>query len=310
MLKKLNTKTLLVLLIALVAIVAMAVWSKDSAPKSTLPARVVEVDSSAIDRLVIKPVDGEAYELIRTLGKWKLKLTDGRLVAVESKALNNSFSSLLNVAPKRIVTRKEEKWESYELTEQLATKVSFYKGSELAGGLLIGKIDFNQQTNTMSNFVRREGENEVFVCDAPLTFDWKKKPSDWRNKSLTKSSISSIAKVTASGAMNFSLVKDDLSGWSTQGIEMDSTQIMSYVTGLANLTTKEFADNVLPNQLENPMQTLEIYTELEDITLSVYSLQDRQLIHSSANAENVFVLSVDVATKLYPPTLLESTVPE
>lgn len=299
MLNKLNTKSLVVLLVALVAVIAIVVMSRDNAPTSTLPARVVEVDSSAIDRLVIKPTDHDAYELVRKSGIWKLKLGDGRLVPVENKSLNNSFSSLLNVEPKRIVTRKEEKWASYEVTDSTAAKVLFYKGEELAGGVLIGKIDFNQQTNAISNFVRREGENDVFVCDAPLTFDWNKKSADWRNKTLMQSSIASISKVSAIGGMNFTLVKDDLSGWTTQGIEADSAQIMTYISGIANLTSNEFADDVLPSELSNPIQSLEIYTELEDVTLSIYNVGNRQLIHSSVNAQNVFVLDANLASKLY-----------
>ncbi len=304
MLNKLNTKFLLILLAVLVAIVALVQFNKSSSPKSTIPETLVQVDSAEVNRLVITPKNNTAYELLRESGIWKLKLANGKMVSIETKMLNNSFSSLFEIKPVRIVTRNENKFMAYEVTDSTATKVEFFNGDENLGGLYIGKFDFNQQTSSMSNFVRAINANEVLMVSAPLSFDWNKKANDWRSKKVTSTSISAISKIEATGQFNFSMVKQEGSNWLIDGITMDTTQIESYVTGIANLSAREFDDSVNLLDLGEASTTIEIFTDQSnDITLSLYNTPNGLRVVSSENQNSILVVDEMLGQKLLPQML-------
>jgi hypothetical protein len=301
-LNKLNTKSLLFLLVILVAIAAIVQMQKGDGPKSTLPQSVVQVDTAEVNRLVVNPKQGDAYELVRTNGIWKLKLANGKEVACQSKLVNNAFNGLIETKPSQIVSRKPEKWNAYEVSDSAGILVSFYNGETELGGVYIGKFDFNQQTSSMSNYVRAAGSDDVLKCEKPLSFDWNKTSSDWRDKTILSTQSSSISKVSGAGQANFSMVRDDIAGWTMEGVMMDSTAIANFLNGISNLNTKSFDDNIKVSDLGNPVQTLEVYTELEDITLSLYETPSGPRVHSTANAQNVFVADSVMIGKLIPIT--------
>ncbi|MFY0673779.1 MAG: DUF4340 domain-containing protein [Bacteroidia bacterium] len=273
---------------------------KADGPKSTLPQNLAQVDSAAVTRMVVNPKNDGPYELLRKNGIWKLKLENGKEVTCESKLVNNSFAGLFNSKPSQIVSRKQEKWNAYEVSDSAAIKISLYNGENELGGLFIGKFDFNQQTSSMSNYLRIAGSNDILKCDKPLSFDWNKSSNDWRNKTILSIQSSTVSKVSGSGQANFSLVKDDLTGWTSEGILMDSTAITNFLNDISNLNAKDFDDNMSVSDLGSPVQTIEVYTELEDITISLYETPAGPRVHSTTNAQNVFVADSLMIGKLIP----------
>jgi len=280
-----------------------AITSRNNAPKSTIPATVVSYDSLQLNRLVVDTKDGEPYELKLDNGVWKL-LAGEKLVSIESEGLESALSSIKAAKPKRVVSRKEENWPNYEVDDSSCTKLMFYNGSEALAGVCIGKLDFNQQKRSMTTFIRQYDANDVYIVDGPITFDWNKKANDWRNKQLVSVNVGDIQKVVVSGINNFSLVKSEELGWSTQGIDLDSAGIEKYISGIANITSSDFNDEVEAAEAGSPSLTLEIYTDTENVTLSMHSTAKGEVLQSTSNPGSMFSPG-ELLNKLLPATSAE-----
>lgn len=291
----------------LAAIVVIVQINKSEAPKSTIPQQLVLIDSAELNRLVIVPKDEQAYELVKSQGNWELKLPSGKNVAIESKLLKGSIGNLLSTKPKRVVTRSQEKWNRYEVTDSTAIKIEFYNNNNKLAALYIGKFDFNQQTRAMSNFVRAEESNDVLMVESALSFDWNKNASDWRNKKVLSTSISSINKVEANGLFKFTLVNDDATGWITSGIEMDTVAIESYINNLATINAQIFDDEISLMDMGEAIGTFNIFTEKENHSISIYNTPRGKRLVSSQNPQNIFVFDKSVEEKLIPHILLSTT---
>ncbi|MBI1184557.1 DUF4340 domain-containing protein [bacterium] len=301
MLNKLNSKLLLVVLVVLAVVVAMAVIRNNSNTVSTIPEHVAQIDTNALNHIEIRASESEPYNLVRGAGKWKLQLDGDRKVPIESKLLETAISNLLEAKPMKIVSRKEESFDKYEVDDNLGTKVTFYNGNEPLTSVVIGKIDFNQQTRSMSNYVRLADENEVFSLNAALNFDWNKKPADWRNKTLLQASIAQINKVEAQGTQNFILVKQENGSWLANGLPLDSNAIDVFVNGIANLSSPNFNDEVNAGTVGEPIYTLQVFTETNDVGLYLYNTSGGLVVQSSANAGNYFNVDDNLKAKLFPP---------
>lgn len=275
-----------------------AISSRNNAPKSTIPTTVVSYDSLQLNRLVVDTKDGEPYELILENGTWKLQVGE-KLVAIESEGLESALVSIKSAKPKRVVSRKEENWPTYEVDEESCTKLMFYNGSEALAGVCIGKLDFNQQKRSMTTFIRQYDANDVYIVDGPITFDWNKQANDWRNKQLVSVNAGDIQKVVVSGISNFSLVKSEELGWSTQGIDLDSAGIEQYISAIANVTSSEFNDEVEVAEAGSPSLTLEIYTDTENVTVSMHSTAKGEVLQSTSNPGSMFSPG-ELMSKLLP----------
>lgn len=305
MLGKLNSKALVLILVVLVAVAAYAIFSKSNAPTSTIPDKLVAFDSSALNRIVITPKEGETYELKKDGENWKLDV-HGKLVAIQEATLESSLSSIREAEPKRVITRKQENWTKYELDEGEATEVVFYQDDKELDGVLIGKFDFNQQNRSMSTYARLIGEDEVYLIDGPLAFGWNKASADWRDNKLVSANYGDITKVVSTGSQAFSINKSDLGGWMQQGIDLDSTALQNYIKSLGNITSSSFNDEVAASEMNSPDATLEIYTDTETIILSIFNSAGTPVIQSSANPGSYFNMDQALAGKVYPKATVEA----
>lgn len=299
MLNKLNSKVLVLILAVLAAATIYVMVSKEQSPKSTLPEYVLTYDSSQVNRLVVAPKEGDAYELKLDNGSWKLAL-GAKLVAIESEALQSAISTISKAKPKRVVSRKEENWPNYEVNEEAATVLKLYRDEEVLAGVVVGKFDFNQQKRSMHTFVRPYDANDVYMVEGAIAFDWNKQASDWRNKKLISVNTGDIQKIDVQGQNSFGLIKSEEQGWMVQGIDLDSAGIEKYLGGISNITSPDFNDDVEASQLGTPQLTVEVYTDTENVTFSWYSAGGVDVVQSSANPGSLFNISPELAAKLIP----------
>lgn len=299
MLNKLSIKALWILVVLLVGVVVFIMLNDQKKPKSTLPQLILSVDSNALDRISVNPAMSAPYELVKKDGKWKLKLDNQQLVDIEESTLEAAITKVSNTKPKRVITRKEENWSAYEVDELKGIKVSFYGGTESLGDLVIGKFDFNQQQRTMSNYVRLADKHDVYLIEDPLSFDWNKEPTGWRNKKVVSLSANNISKLVVSGETNVSLVKEG-DTWKSLAEPMDSVAIQQLMGQFTNVTSDLFIDDLDVSQLISPNTVIELYATGENVTISIYHVDGRDVLHSTANPSSLFLFDEKMKGQLFP----------
>src|SRR5262245_54324919 len=80
---------------------------------SNLPDQLTEIDSAKVTEIVISPAayPGQEVRLIR-VGNWKLN-RDGKDWRLEQGGGTNVLNMLMRLNPKKLATRKKEKWNEF-----------------------------------------------------------------------------------------------------------------------------------------------------------------------------------------------------
>lgn len=313
MLNKLNTKTLLFAFVILGALALIVLLRDVGTPKGSMREMLTDFDTATVTSVEIDPKEGDAYTIEKDGDTWKLVLSDGKKVNTDGKKFMNSFKSLVNLKPKKLVSKKVEKHKSFEVDDSSAIKVKVMAGDEVVSELMIGKFSFSQppggqqqqmmqqrQQPKIFTYVRLTGEDEVYSIDGGLSWDFNKKPEDWRNTSVVGIGKYEVSNVQVSGGIDFLLAKDSTGGWSGNGIEIDSAGIQKYLDAVTNMTSKNFNDNVSVSELGTPVLEIAVSSESDKTVASIYGSAGQYKIASTSNPGNVFDLTDEEYDKLLP----------
>jgi hypothetical protein len=297
-----NNKKLLYLLAGLISLLILTVIIKIPKEKATLKSKIVDLDTSAVSKIILNPKisNGKTVEFIRNNGKWTVQ--QGSIVsATQAGAVQNMFNEVLNMKPQALAAINKSKWSEFELTDSLATRIRFLdkKGRNLAD-LMIGKFSYKQAENPyggynrnnvqITSFVRVYSEKEVYAVDGLLPFSFNLKFEDWRDKTFIHSRNTDITGIrfTFPADSSYNLSKKD-SVWYTGLQVADSLSVANYLNSLKLLNGQTIKDNYKP--VVNPLYQLLV----EGNNLSGFSVKcykgdetDEYILNSSLNPEVYF----------------------
>jgi hypothetical protein len=254
-----DNKKLIYLLAGLIIILFLTVIVKIPKEEATLKSKIVELDTSEVNKILLNPKisKGKTVEFTRSNEKWMVQ--QGSIIsATQEGAVQNIFNDIINLKPKSLAAVNKSKWNEFELTDSLATRIKFLdkKGKTLAD-LLIGKFNYRQADNPyggyggnnvqITSFVRVYNEKEVYAVDGLLPFSFNMKFEEWRNKTFIRSNSNDITGIhfTFPFDSSYSLVKKD-SVWYIGPLKADSLSSANYLVSLKSLDGKEFKDNYKP----------------------------------------------------------------
>jgi hypothetical protein len=204
------------------------------------PAEVVRVEPDKVTRVEIHKADGDV-ELVRTGDAWKLtrpaeypanpELVNGMLKAVEELKLVDVISS--NPANRS----------TYQV-DSTGTAVTIWSGESKTLDVVVGK----STADWTHTFVRRADRDEVYRADGVLSYNFNRRPDDWRDKSVLRLEplqIQRIALENLAEGETVSLVRADSTHWSVQSgsgtAAADSATAARVVASVAKLDAAAFA---------------------------------------------------------------------
>lgn len=248
--KKLNNKWLILTLVGLAAAFALSRFFRAPGLESNLRKQLVAIDTAAITEVQIRlAAGGEELKLTRDGVNWKV--TQGSKNAfADASAVKTALTSLTTLKPLRMVTRKKEKWNDFQVGET-GTLVSIYENGKKQDDLHIGKTNFvqNQQGGFGGayTYVRVGDEDEVFAVDGFLESAFNRAHTDWRNKTFLRVSREAIAKISFSypADSSFVLEKKD-SVWLVNGAKANAANVDSFLGQLSFKNLNSFADDFKP----------------------------------------------------------------
>ncbi|MDQ2657594.1 MAG: DUF4340 domain-containing protein, partial [Bacteroidota bacterium] len=179
--KRFNNKILLIVLLVLAGAFVLTRVFRAPARESNLDSDGLAVDTVGIDRILLFPAAGKRAEvkLIRDAAGWRVSRED-ITVPANTDRVRTLMTNLTALKPERIVTRKEEKWDEYQVGDTTGTKVAAFVGNEEVVRLIVGK----QAVGV--TYVRRSDEDEVYEVSGSVGSAFNMKFDDWRNPYLLR----------------------------------------------------------------------------------------------------------------------------
>jgi len=257
--KRFNNKRLLYLLGGLLLILFLTVIIKIPKEKATLKSKLIDIDTSEVSQIILYPKvsNGNAVEFRKNNGKWTVQ--QGTISDVTHKgAVQNIFNEVLGIKPQSLAANDRSKWEEYELTDSLSTRIKFLSGKgKVLVDLLIGKFNYKQVNNPyggyggsnvqITSFVRLYDEKEIYAVDGMLPFAINRSFDEWRDKTFIVSNHDNITKISFNfpADSSYNLIRKD-SVWYAGNQKADSSTVADYLNTLGFMEGQTFKDNFKP----------------------------------------------------------------
>lgn len=289
MYKKLNFKTLVIVVIALAAIIALTTIYDSIKGERSFKEQIVDIDSAAIDHIFIVPSKTTSnIELSRSQG-WQVKIND-KFFPADEKEIARMLQQLIALKPERLAGSSEESWKKYEVTDSLASRVILKKGDKTQADVLIGKFSYQQATRKMTTYVRIFGEKQVFAVEGFLAMTFNRGSDSFRSTVLINGTPDQWTKLSFNyrSGKSFVLSKDN-NKWLLNDMPADSAKVAQYLNGMRYSKGTSFIDSIDAAVMMNPECKLTVEgNNISPFELSYYNISGVNVINSSANPQSFF----------------------
>ena len=305
--KKINNKTLLIILILLVGLFLVLRMIRNNRIERSFKTDLVDIDTSRITAILLYPrvEDHAEIRFTRSGNGWSVSKGDITAEA-GSNSIQGLLSQLLQIKPISLAARNSEKWEEYQLTDSLATrlKVIESKGKETLD-LMVGRFSYQQNNDpyraygergnvTGTTYVRLGNEDEIYAIDGFLTMSINREFNYWRNQVVLNTRKQDITKLVFHypADSGFIAVTHDTI-WMINDVQADSLQMDRYLTSLSYKSHSSFTDNFTP--LSNPDYQLTIEgNNMSPVVVQAFIADtSKYIINSSLNPGSWFESDAD-----------------
>ncbi|MGE0588075.1 MAG: DUF4340 domain-containing protein [Cyclobacteriaceae bacterium] len=245
--KRFSNKILIIVLVALVAIFALSRIFRSPKLESNLRKELVKLDTAAVTEVRInrEAEGGGEVKLKRDGNTWKVSI-DSKEAEAGAGAVKSMLGVMKDLQAQRMVARKKEKWDTYQVGES-STRVTAYNGSEKLADFRVGKTGFSQGQGrgqgSAYTYLRLTDEDEVYSSEGFITSHFNRSFDDWRNQIFLKINRDEVTKIEFNYPdSSFVLEKKD-SLWFVGGTPAVETKVNQYFSKVRFKTIGEFQDD-------------------------------------------------------------------
>jgi hypothetical protein len=237
--KRFNNKILIITFIVLAAAFVLTKMFRSPGLESNLDDDLFKADTAEITELKIYPEAEKRQEikLVKDGKTWKVVKND-RTAPAETFRVNTLLNSIASLKPERMVSRKKEKWDDYEVGDTTAVQIIAIKENNEILNLRVGK------QSGASAYVRIDDEDEVYAVAGLSRSEVDKSFNDWRDKSFLHVDRDKITKITFNYPADSSFVaekKDNV--WMIGNEKADSAKMERYLNKIRSKDISSFADD-------------------------------------------------------------------
>ena len=187
---------------------------------------------------------------------WKIKSRQ-KLFNADENTVNNILKTMTELKPKRVAATDRSRWEEFEVTDSLATRVKLITGKKTGADIYFGKFSYQQPKNQMAYYYNQQGtittyvriarDKIVYVVEGYLGMTLNRGLNDFRNKSIIRSNKSDWTRLSFAypADSSFYLVKEG-DKWMVDGLLADSASVADYFNSISWLTSSDFVDDQKP----------------------------------------------------------------
>lgn len=275
-----NQKILLITLLVLAAAFILTRLFRSPRRESNMDVAALKVDTALVTEVRLYPSGEQRREvkLLKDGKRWKV-IRDDITARTESYQVNNLLNAIAGLKPERIITRKKENWNEYEVGDSTGVQVKIFNRDAALAVLWIGK---ESNGNT---YVRRSDQDEVFAVNGGLLGTFNKPFNDWRDKSFLRLPIDSVTAIDFRYPADSGFVVKKASGrWTLGEAIPDSVKIVSYLSSLRSKKMYTFVDDFNPSNeatfvirfdgARKPLTTVKAWKSTDDKLILTSSLQE------------------------------------
>jgi len=290
MLSKLSNKKLAIIF-GILFLFVITIYLTDTGKKErTFRENLVNIDSTAVTEIIIYPKSQNQSEVKLFLenDKWKVHLSNDEISLVPKAKIENLFSQIFSIKPKRLAARGIEKWEEFEV-DSAATRLKVVEDGDVTLDILFGKFSF-QQPRSMSTYVRLHNDSDIYEVDGFLSATFNQGADNYRNNIIADSDFNTWNQLTFEypADSSFQLVKFNGS-WFINNVKTDSTKTDKYFRQIQHLTSSNFIDEFDKTKLDDPSYKLSVRDESNELfEVRGYQLDSLFLVNPSVNEKSFF----------------------
>jgi len=274
--------------------------------QSSFDPQLIEIDTTAVNRIIVNnPKDnGATVELNRTATGWTVTKEGGKTFPARLSSVNTVLAQNQSLKAQRIAAKKSDKWAEFEVDDAKGSRVQFFAGSKQVADLIGGKFSFNPQTRTAFSFIRKGGEDNVYVVDGFVTNSLQQSYNEYRNNVLLQANATEVESLQLDGAAPMSLTRSG-SDWNiADGTLVDSTTMAPWLGQLQRIQSNNLTDQT-PSGPATEKLTIGFSNRATPVVLEAFPGNNPDkpiLIRSTENADAVFESdSIGLYKRIFQP---------
>lgn len=274
-------------LLVLVLLVLLGIYFLTKTSENVVSADrpFIQCDSAKVTEIKVESKDGIAV-LTKRGEEWVV--SSGMEYPANKKNVGDALSKLGQMKKLTQITDKADRYAEFEVDDATAAKVSVTQQGKTVI-FLLGKSGSTMQTS----FARLQGSKEVWEIGGNYAGVLKRRPSDWRDKTITDFNMSDIRKVSLVYPKETLTVSLEDTTWKVNTGKTEFVSDKSFVERLTRMISKistvEFADTLPPDAFNNP--DLHLVAEL-----STGDPVDFKLIPKDAEASQYYLRKAGART--------------
>jgi Domain of unknown function (DUF4340) len=292
MFKKLNTTTLLILLALLGGIVLFNKFYQDQKNESTFRDIFVNIDTSAVNTILIYPHSekGKELKISRNGKRWDLQ-SDKLKTLADPVAVQELLSQFAEMKSLSLGGQDKSSWKDLQVSDTAGSRVKMITSNNKTYDMIVGKIGYTPSTRNGLTYIRHAQEEATYAVPGFLSFSINQGFNSWRNRLFLKGNTNNYTTLTFTypGDSSFVLNKSG-NLWLLNGEKADSAQTNAFINQLDNLQGNGFVDSYMPSAA--PVFSLSVNgtNQVSPIKLQAYSADStrKYILHSSLNPDAYF----------------------
>ena len=143
---------------------------------SSSSTNLTSIKKEDIQKILIQN-KGEALELVRIDTVWNISGHDSLII--KEQPLNNLFDKVLNLQLQTVMTKKEEKWDTFNVGDSTGTHLALIDSKDQTVAYFV----FGRSNSDFSRcYVRESGKPTVYLANDNVIFNIQTRPNFWGEK--------------------------------------------------------------------------------------------------------------------------------
>lgn len=267
MFNKFNFRSLVVIFsVLLIIVVAVKVLEQTGKKyKGTIPDKLIAINTMDITAISIQPpsADAKAIRLHKFENKWFVEKGDQQYFADPSKIKQLKALLAEIEEPKRVVARKKERWDEYDVSDSAGIKIALEKDGKVSDRITIGRFNYQQPTpqqqrmkqyggrprGSVTSYIRVNEDKRVYVVDGFLRMAFQPNLAVYRDKTVVNSSPDKWSSLSFIYPADSSFTLSKRNGkWLINNQPVDSDSVDQYLQKLSDLSSQSFLEPELKPQ--------------------------------------------------------------
>jgi len=252
--KKINNKTLLIVLLVLTAILVITKLITYRKSERTLDTKLVQIDTAGITQMLLYPRSEDGKEIVFTKkgSDWEIMMGEVSGPA-DQISIRRSLSELMNLKTERLVARSGDRWSEFNVDDSLGTRLIIKEGKKKTLDLVIGRFEYQpppggyqgygQNQISGNTYVRKSSDEEVYAVQGFLALNFNQNFNTWRDQSLINFNPSQLTKIIFDYPADSGFIaQKSETGWLVAGLPADSASMAEYIGSISRERSSAFED--------------------------------------------------------------------